>query len=284
MKIFKPTQADLDRQRILRDSWSTVREVLTSELMIKLFLEQGYILDERAGDVYKLMPRERCIVELISPIPHMKSKQIKKSKISLTTNRALPEVLARCAIPRTRHVEGEGAPRVWIGPYIKSCIKEAGSEAYRRKYPHACSNSIEAWREDKIVGGAIILNKNGLISIPTMYGEYSGAVYAICILLHQIALTAKCQAYDVQLPSNIAYYMGGKSLEHSKARQILQVEVEREFEFPTFLTPIPFTRIAEIFKDEDGHWQAPDQIIPSPLSGAKRPTLAKKAPGKPEYS
>ena len=93
-----------------------------------------------AADVFWVEPKKRGVLPLDGfHLSHSLAKTIRSDRYTITVDKAFGEVVAYCAEATARR------PDTWINPDIEV----AYAELHRRGYAH----SVEAWQEDRLVGG-----------------------------------------------------------------------------------------------------------------------------------
>ena len=107
-------------------------------------------------------------------IPTSLARTIRRAPFRLTLDAAFPEVIAACAeAPRP------GAPGTWITP----AMCDAYTELHRRGLAH----SVEAWRDDRLVGGLYGVSLGGAFFGESMFRrEPDASKVAFVALLEQL--------------------------------------------------------------------------------------------------
>jgi len=93
-----------------------------------------------ADDVFWVEPKKRGVLPLDAfHLSHSLAKTVRSDRYTVTVDKAFGEVVSHCAEATARR------PDTWINPDIEA----AYAELHRRGYAH----SVEAWQEDRLVGG-----------------------------------------------------------------------------------------------------------------------------------
>ncbi len=141
-------------------------------------------------------------------------KFIRKRKYRITLDRAFEEVITNCAeVPRP------GQNGTWISPDIK----EAYIELHKMGYAH----SVEAWSDDKLVGGAYGVCVGGIFCGESMFTlESNASKVAFASLVHQLhrwgIWLTDCQVYTRHLAR-----LGAEEWPRSKFLRVLREVVKR---------------------------------------------------------
>ena len=129
--------------------------------------------------------------------PRSLLKEVKKTELKFTFNRAFDDVIQLCAaIPRS-HETG-----TWILPEM--------IDAYQKFHRAGYAHSIEAWREDQLVGGLYGVYVNGVFSGESMFYVESNAS-KLCLMRMIAHLKSKgLQWLDTQMVTPVLEKLGGK--------------------------------------------------------------------------
>ena len=119
-------------------------------------------------------PDPRCVFHTDALRPNRSLRRTLRGKAwSVTVNRAFRQVMHACAAPRP------GQYGTWISP--------AMIDAYTALHELGCAHSVEAWEENRLVGGIYGVSIGRLFCGESMFSAQSGgsklALYALAALL-----------------------------------------------------------------------------------------------------
>jgi leucyl/phenylalanyl-tRNA--protein transferase len=115
---------------------------LTPELILKAYAAGVFPMAEsgNAQDIYWVEPKTRGVLPLDKfHVPARLARTVRQGLYRITINQAFGEVIERCAKTPRKQQE------TWINPTIKSL--------YGQLYEIGHAHSIEAWKNDELVGG-----------------------------------------------------------------------------------------------------------------------------------
>ncbi len=117
-------------------------------------------------------PRERAILEFASlHVPRSLARARRRSDLRFTIDKAFADVITACAdTPRP------GQDGTWITPEM--------IDAYIRLHELGIAHSVEAWRDDRLVGGIYGVDTDGALSAESMF--YREPYASKLALLHLI--------------------------------------------------------------------------------------------------
>ncbi len=127
------------------------------------------------------------------------SKQIKKTNLKFTINRAFKKVIENCSqVPR----KGQS------GTWIVDDLMKGYLELHKMGYAH----SLEAWRDDKLVAGIYGICTGGNFSAESMFGFESNSSKICLVKLCAWLKYSKFKFLDVQMVTPVTRSFGGKYL------------------------------------------------------------------------
>ena len=115
---------------------------IPADLLLKAYASGVFPMAESADDpeVFWVQPEERGIIPLDAfHVPKSLAKAVRRGQFDIRFDHDFGAVISACAESR------EVRPTTWIN----APIREAYGELFRRGHCH----TVEAWREDKLVGG-----------------------------------------------------------------------------------------------------------------------------------
>ena len=207
----------------------------------------GYLVLERRGFIHLFKIPERDIIPIVSPVPHENNKEIKKGNFFFTTNQVFAEVLENCFSPS----KGRG-----VSEKIKRLFLEAGSEAHYRSHPYSRTHSIEVWRDDALVGGALILQLGGYVLSISVFNNYNGAGNAAAVFLQKLLVKGGFVVHDSGMRSKISSYFGARYMTQEEVTNIRNTAILMPLDFPTIPYRIAFKQISLLTRDKNG-WSFP---------------------------
>lgn len=162
-----------------------------------------------------------------SPDPRfvMKPEEIKVSKsmkqvlnrgtFRITYDQVFEEVISNCkSIPR------EGQPGTWITNNMK--------QAYIRLHELGYAHSVEAWQDDKLVGGLYGVSLGGAFFGESMFSLVSNASKAAYITLARHLETLNFSLIDCQMYTPHLESLGASKMDREQFLNILDDEMDRE--------------------------------------------------------
>ena len=257
MELKDPTLADLDALRIqsgIRERKSAPKNMNVHQFII--YFAHGYLMNECRDGITMYQLPQRDIIPLCQPVPHENNRGIKKGGFSFTTNQRFIEVLAKCASPRERRPKGYPPREAWIRSKIKDLLIEANTAEHRLKTPFSCAHSIEVWRENELVGGAILLQIGAAIISMSLFSHYDCAGKAIGVFMQKIMINGGFKMHDSGIRSNFSDYFHARLIDNKIATDMRLDLIFVPLDFPNISDKIPFDQIAAIKKTESG-WSLP---------------------------
>lgn len=161
-----------------------------------------------------------------SPDPRfvMKPEEIKISKsmkqvlnrgiFRITYNQAFEQVISNCkSIPR------DGQPGTWITNEMK--------RAYCHLHDLGYAHSVEAWQDDKLVGGLYGVSLGGAFFGESMFSQVSNASKAAFIHLAKHLQTLTFSLIDCQMHTAHLESLGASNMDRDQFLNILDDELDR---------------------------------------------------------
>lgn len=142
-------------------------------------------------------------------IPRRLQRYVRKSEIRITFDTRFSEVIENCATVRTEH-GGE----TWITNEMQ--------DAYRELHHIGYAHSVEAWENDKLVGGLYGVALDRVFFGESMFSRISsGSQFALIGLLHYLQ-AHNYQIIDCQMTTNHLLRFGAKEITGGMFRSYLK--------------------------------------------------------------
>ena len=130
------------------------------------------------------------------------AKQLRSGRYDVTADRAFADVVAGCAVPR----------QVGAGTWITQRMRRAYCELHRAGYAH----SVEAWRDDALVGGLYGVSLGGMFFGESMFSRAADASkVALAHLARQLAAW-NFTLIDCQMPTDHLRSLGAREMPRAK--------------------------------------------------------------------
>jgi leucyl/phenylalanyl-tRNA--protein transferase len=155
-------------------------------------------------------PRERAILELASlHVPRSLARARRRSELRFTVDAAFSDVIGACAdMPRP------GQDGTWITDEMVV--------AYERMHELGFAHSVEAWREDRLVGGIYGVDTDGAFSAESMFHcePYASKLALLHLLDH---LGARGAAWiDIQVMTPHMERLGARNVPRREFLDLLR--------------------------------------------------------------
>jgi leucyl/phenylalanyl-tRNA--protein transferase len=161
-------------------------------------------------------PPERGIIDLSEiHIPKSLARLERKQLYSFTLDQAFSKVIRECQSHPRPGQEGTWITEEMIGAYIS--LHKAG-------YAH----SIEAWRENRLVGGIYGVFVGGLFSGESMFG-HENSLSKLCLLKLLRLLEGSGMTWmDIQMVTPVTEQLGGKYIDREEFTRRLEMTRHNE--------------------------------------------------------
>lgn len=138
---------------------------------------------------------------------------LRQQRFSITADRAFDEVVAGCALPRSKQ------PTTWITPAMQ--------RAYGRLHQAGHAHSVEVWQAGELAGGIYGIALGGLFFGESMFSAVRDA--------SKVALVSLCRAMarngyallDCQIINAHLESMGARELPRAEFLRLLEEQVDR---------------------------------------------------------
>lgn len=193
---------------------------LTPELILAAYQQGAFpMADSRASDSLGwYIPAERAIVPLDDHFncPRTVRRHLRLGTFELRCDTAFDQVIHACAAPRASEEE------TWINPRI--------IEAYLRLHRMGIAHSVEAWRDDQLVGGLYGLAMGGAFFGESMFHDATcGGTDASKVCLVRLVDHLRQRGFtllDAQLPNPHLDQFNAVTIDHDAFMQHLHAALQ----------------------------------------------------------
>ena len=167
---------------------------LTAETLIYAYASGAFPMAEETGEIFWYSPDPRAIIPIQSYKPAKSLKPIiNQNRFEIRINTSFEQVMRNCALPRPTEDE------TWISEEL---IK-----AYTDLHGMGLAHSVEAWQEDKLVGGLYGVALGGAFFGESMFSFVSNSSKVAFHYLVQILREQNYQLLDSQfMNDNVLRY------------------------------------------------------------------------------
>jgi leucyl/phenylalanyl-tRNA--protein transferase len=139
-------------------------DVITPNILLQAYSSGVFPMSEGRNDneLFWVDPEERGIIPLNSfHIPKSLAKRVRQHKFEITYDKAFQKVVAACSLP------ARGRESTWISERIEDLY----TDLHERGFAH----SIEAWQDEKLVGGLYGVSLGGAFFGESMFSTATDA-------------------------------------------------------------------------------------------------------------
>lgn len=167
---------------------------LTAETLVYAYASGAFPMAEETGEIFWYSPDPRAIIPIQSYKPAKSLKPIiNQNRFEIRINTSFEQVMRNCALPRPTEDE------TWISEEL---IK-----AYTDLHGMGLAHSVEAWQEDKLVGGLYGVALGGAFFGESMFSFVSNSSKVAFHYLVQILREQNYQLLDSQfMNDNVLRY------------------------------------------------------------------------------
>ncbi len=166
-------------------------------------------------------PNPRAIFDWNSfHVPRSLRRRLNQEVFSVTFDRDFPSVIEHCASGRE-----EGT---WISPEF--------IQAYTRLHQEGYAHSIEAWQEDRLVGGLYGVSVGGLFAGESMFHLETDASKVVLYHLHSRLREAGFGLFDIQMLTPVTSQLGAQEISREEYLRRLKTAVNLPCHFPSTKT------------------------------------------------
>ena len=167
---------------------------LTAETLVYAYASGVFPMAEETGEIFWYSPDPRAIIPIQSYKPAKSLKPIiNQKRFEIRINTCFEQVMRNCALPRPTE------PETWISEEIV--------QAYTELHKMGLAHSVEAWQEDKLVGGLYGVSLGAAFFGESMFSFVSNSSKVAFHYLIQILREQKYELLDSQfMNDNVQRY------------------------------------------------------------------------------
>jgi leucyl/phenylalanyl-tRNA--protein transferase len=167
---------------------------LTAETLVYAYASGVFPMAEETGEIFWYSPDPRAIIPIQSYKPAKSLKPIiNQKRFEIRVDTAFEQVMRNCALPRPTE------PETWISEEIV--------EAYTELHKMGLAHSVEAWQDDKLVGGLYGVSLGAAFFGESMFSFVSNSSKVAFHYLIQILREQKYELLDSQfMNDNVQRY------------------------------------------------------------------------------
>ena len=193
-----------------------MRADLAPEILLAAYATGIFPMADDGGEIHWLAPDPRAIIELDRfKVSRSLRTVTRRGVFAITFNQAFSEVIQACA----DREEG-----TWISP----AIKEAYSRLHRLRFAH----SVEAWKDEQLVGGLYGVAVGGAFFGESMFHRVTDASKVALVHLVKRMRERKYVLLDVQFMTEHLRRFGAVEIPRDRYEQRLR----RAIQLPRTLT------------------------------------------------
>ncbi|MBI3419351.1 MAG: leucyl/phenylalanyl-tRNA--protein transferase [Proteobacteria bacterium] len=190
--------------------------MLHPELLLQAYASGLFPMAESAEseDVFWVDPPKRAIFPLESfHVPHRLARSLRKGVYGISVNRCFPEVIAACAAVHRRE-------KTWINKTIR--------QSYIELHKHGFTHSVEAWKDNKLVGGLYGVSLAGAFFGESMFSTARDASKMALVHLVARLVRQKYRLLDTQFVNPHLVQFGVKEITRAEYHSSLGAALEGE--------------------------------------------------------
>jgi leucyl/phenylalanyl-tRNA--protein transferase len=167
---------------------------LTAETLVYAYASGVFPMAEETGEIFWYSPDPRAIIPIQSYKPAKSLKPIiNQKRFEIRVDTAFEQVMRNCALPRPTE------PETWISEEIV--------QAYTELHKMGLAHSVEAWQDDKLVGGLYGVSLGAAFFGESMFSFVSNSSKVAFHYLIQILREQKYELLDSQfMNDNVLRY------------------------------------------------------------------------------
>jgi leucyl/phenylalanyl-tRNA--protein transferase len=167
---------------------------LTAETLVYAYASGVFPMAEETGEIFWYSPDPRAIIPIQSYKPAKSLKPIiNQKRFEIRVDTAFEQVMRNCALPRPTE------PETWISEEIV--------QAYTELHKIGLAHSVEAWQDDKLVGGLYGVSLGAAFFGESMFSFVSNSSKVAFHYLIQILREQKYELLDSQfMNDNVLRY------------------------------------------------------------------------------
>ena len=167
---------------------------ITAETLVYAYASGVFPMAEETGEIFWYSPDPRAIIPIQSYKPAKSLKPIiNQKRFEIRVDTAFEQVMRNCALPRPTE------PETWISEEIV--------QAYTELHKMGLAHSVEAWQDDKLVGGLYGVSLGAAFFGESMFSFVSNSSKVAFHYLIQILREQKYELLDSQfMNDNVLRY------------------------------------------------------------------------------
>jgi leucyl/phenylalanyl-tRNA--protein transferase len=167
---------------------------LTAETLVYAYASGVFPMAEETGEIFWYSPDPRAIIPIQSYKPAKSLKPIiNQKRFEIRVDTCFEQVMRNCAMPRPTE------PETWISEEIV--------QAYTELHKMGLAHSVEAWQDDKLVGGLYGVSLGAAFFGESMFSFVSNSSKVAFHYLIQILREQKYELLDSQfMNDNVQRY------------------------------------------------------------------------------
>ena len=167
---------------------------LTAETLVNAYASGVFPMAEETGEIFWYSPDPRAIIPIQSYKPAKSLKPIiNQKRFEIRVDTCFEQVMRNCALPRPTE------PETWISEEIV--------QAYTELHKMGLAHSVEAWQDDKLVGGLYGVSLGAAFFGESMFSFVSNSSKVAFHYLIQILREQKYELLDSQfMNDNVLRY------------------------------------------------------------------------------
>jgi len=167
---------------------------ITAETLVYAYASGVFPMAEETGEIFWYSPDPRAIIPIQSYKPAKSLKPIiNQKRFEIRVDTAFEQVMRNCALPRPTE------PETWISEEIV--------HAYTELHKMGLAHSVEAWQDDKLVGGLYGVSLGAAFFGESMFSFVSNSSKVTFHYLIQILREQKYELLDSQfMNDNVQRY------------------------------------------------------------------------------
>ncbi|MEZ5079100.1 MAG: leucyl/phenylalanyl-tRNA--protein transferase [Thermoleophilia bacterium] len=147
-------------------------------------------------------------------VPRTVRRRLRAAGFEIRIDRAFDAVLEACA---------EREEGTWLSPRL--------ARAYRTLHARGLAHSVEAWREETLVGGLFGVALGGLFTSESMFHRVSDAGNAALVATHARLLERGYTLWDIQTATDHTRRFGLLEMSHQEYLALLRTALEHPRDF-----------------------------------------------------
>jgi len=195
---------------------------ITAETLVYAYASGVFPMAEETGEIFWYSPDPRAIIPIQSYKPAKSLKPIiNQKRFEIRVDTAFEQVMRNCALPRPTE------PETWISEEIV--------HAYTELHKMGLAHSVEAWQDDKLVGGLYGVSLGAAFFGESMFSFVSNSSKVAFHYLIQILREQKYELLDSQFMNDNVQRYGAINIPRSAYIKRLAKALKRTCHFQKHL-------------------------------------------------